>query len=79
LNYSLKNQTENNLNVGVMERLSSKAKSRHEKAKDEIDENILDDYYLPSERKQLRSSDEYLINNKYLTQTLISKDFEPIF
>jgi hypothetical protein len=79
LNSSLKEQNEKLLNVGVMERLTSKAKSRHEKAIDEIDENILDDYYIISERKQLRSNDEYLTNNRYLTQTLITKDFERIF
>ena len=79
LNDSFKSQTENNLNNGVMERFSSKAKSRHKKAIDEIDENVLDDYYLPSELKQLRSNVDYILNNHYLTQTLISKDFEPIF
>jgi hypothetical protein len=76
---SFKNITEKTLNDGVIEKLAINAQKRHDKANEAFLENMLDDYYDPSEKLLKRVDDNYLEHNDLLSETLINKDYPVIY
>lgn len=64
------------LNTGVIDKIIDNAKTRHENAIKEVENNLFDDILSPKVR--MRSKDEYIHNNDKLAKTLINKDHERI-
>jgi hypothetical protein len=64
------------LNTGVIDKIIDNAKTRHDKANEEIENNIFDD--VISLKTIMRSKDEYIHNSSKLTKTLINKDHSHI-
>lgn len=79
LQEGMKFVTQNYLNKGVIEKITTNAEKRHNDAKELISENVLDDYYYPNDVVRLRSNDKYLTNNNALSDALINKNSERIY
>jgi hypothetical protein len=74
-----KEVTEKTLNNGIIEKLAINAQKRFNKANEEFLMNMIDDYYEPSEKIQLRSNDDYIEHNVILSETLINKDYPSLY